>query len=63
MGEIALMEGKKKDARNRFETAINLAKGKDAVAVLAAVGRANVDTKAGDAVYAIDQIEPGRGKG
>ena len=30
MAEIALMEGKKEDARNAFETAISLTKGKDA---------------------------------
>ena len=29
MGEIELMEGKKNDARNRFETAISLTKKKD----------------------------------
>ena len=55
MGEVELMEGKTNDARNRFETAISLTKEKDAE-VLAAVGRANVDTKAGDAVYAIDKL-------
>ncbi len=55
VGEIELMEGKKDDARNRFETAISLTKGKDAD-VLSAVGRANVDAKAGDAVYAIDKL-------
>ena len=57
MGEIALMEGRNQEARNGFETAINLAKGKDAVAVLTAVGRANVDTKAGDSTYAITQLK------
>ncbi|MDQ6843797.1 MAG: tetratricopeptide repeat protein [Bacteroidota bacterium] len=55
VGEIELMEGKKEDARNRFETAISLTKGKDAD-VLAAVGRANVDARNGDPVYAIDKL-------
>ena len=55
IGEIELMEGKKEDARNRFETAISLSKGKDAE-VLTAVGRANVDAKAGDSTYAIDKL-------
>ena len=53
--EIALMEGRKDEAKNGFETAISLTKGKDA-AVLTAVGRANVDVKAGDATYAIDKL-------
>lgn len=55
VGEVELMQGNTNDARNRFETAISLTKGKDAE-VLAAVGRANVDTKAGDATYAIDKL-------
>src|SRR5690349_12241730 len=44
MGQIELMEGKSNDARQRFETAISLTKGKD-VDVLNAVGRANVDAR------------------
>jgi len=55
MGEIELKEGKTNDARQRFETAISLTKGKD-VDVLNAIGRANVDTKAGDPAYAIDKL-------
>src|SRR5438105_7688099 len=54
-GEIELKEGKTNDARQRFETAISLTKGKD-IDVLNAVGRANVDTKAGDATYAIEKL-------
>jgi tetratricopeptide (TPR) repeat protein len=57
MGEIELMEGKTNDARNRFETAISLTKKKDLDETLLAVGRANVDAKAGDAVYAIDKLK------
>ena len=56
MGHIELLENKTNDARNRFETAISLTKGKDAN-VLNAIGRANVDAKAGDAVYAIDKLK------
>ena len=55
MGEIELREGKTNDARQRFETAISLTKGKD-VEVFNAIGRANVDAKAGDANYAIQKL-------
>jgi tetratricopeptide (TPR) repeat protein len=57
IGETELMEGKTNDARNRFETAINLTKKKEMADILLAVGRANVDAKAGDAVYAIDKLK------
>jgi tetratricopeptide (TPR) repeat protein len=56
MGEIELLENKTNDARNRFETAISLTKGKDAN-VLSAVGRANIDAKAGDSLYAIEKLK------
>lgn len=56
MGQILLMEGKKDEARQQFETAINLTKGKD-VEVLNAIGRANVDTRQGDATYAIEKLK------
>src|SRR4051812_48207134 len=46
MGQILLMEGKKDEARQQFETAINLSKGKD-VDVLNAIGTANVKAKLG----------------
>jgi tetratricopeptide (TPR) repeat protein len=55
MGQVELMEGKANDARQRFETAINLTKGKD-INVLNAVGRANVNAKPGDANYAIEKL-------
>jgi tetratricopeptide (TPR) repeat protein len=55
MGEIELRENKTNDARQRFETAISLTKGKD-VDVFNAIGRANVDAKAGDATYAIEKL-------
>ena len=57
MGHIELLEGKANDARQRFETAISLGKGKD-IDVLNAIGRANadVDAKAGDPNYAIEKL-------
>ncbi len=57
MGHIELLENKTNDARQRFETAISLSKGKD-VEVLNAVGIANADpnAKAGDAAYAIEKL-------
>jgi tetratricopeptide (TPR) repeat protein len=55
MGQIELMEGKANDARQRFETAINLTKAKD-INILNAVGRANVNARAGDANYAIQKL-------
>ena len=54
MGQIELMEGKTSDARQRFESAISLSKGKD-IQVLNAIARANVNAKAGDATYAIEK--------
>ena len=55
MGQIELMEGKSNDARQRFETAITLTKGKE-VDVFNAVGRANVEARSGDANYAIEKL-------
>jgi tetratricopeptide (TPR) repeat protein len=56
MGQIALMDGQKDEARNRFETAISLTKGKD-FNIINAIGRAIVDTRLGDAVYAIEKLK------
>ena len=58
MGHIALIEGKKEDARSRFETAVSLSQGKS-ISVLNAVGfaNANPDSKNGDAAYAIDKLK------
>ncbi|HLY69938.1 MAG TPA: tetratricopeptide repeat protein [Puia sp.] len=57
MGEIELLEDKPGDAKQHFETAISLTKGKD-IEVLNAVGRANAnfDVKAGDPNYAIEKL-------
>lgn len=57
VGEIELMEGKTTDARNHFEAAISATKKRELPQVLLAVGRANVDTKAGDATYAVAKLQ------
>ena len=56
MGEMLLMEGKTNEARQQFETAINMTKGKN-VDVLNAVAAANVDIKQGDAAYAVEKLK------
>lgn len=57
MGHIELLEGKKDIARQHFETAISISKGKDG-SVLNAIGNANVDSKDGDANYVITKLTP-----
>jgi len=59
MGHVNLLDGKKDEARQMFETAINLSTGKKGadVGVLNAIGRANVDAKEGDISYAIDKLK------
>lgn len=56
MGHVMLMEGKTNEARQQFETAINMSKGKD-VEVLNAVALANVKAKQGDAHYAVEKLK------
>src|ERR1700744_6471381 len=55
MGNVELRLGKTTDARQHFETAISLSKGKD-ISVLNAVADANIDAHAGDAAYAIAKL-------
>ena len=55
MGHVELRKGKASDARQRFETAISLSKGKD-IGVLNAIGSANADIRVGDANYAIEKL-------
>jgi Flp pilus assembly protein TadD len=55
MGDVELRMGKATDAKAHFETAISLSKAKD-IDVFNAVGRANVNAKAGDAQYAIEKL-------
>ena len=57
IGQVELREGNKADARNRFETAINLTKKKELPGILTAVGRANVEAKNGDILYGIDKLK------
>lgn len=57
MGQIELMEGNKTDARNHFEAAINSTKKRDLPQILTAVGRANIESKNGDLLYAIDKLK------
>lgn len=56
MGHVELLEGKTNDARQRFETAISLSKGKN-IDVLNAIGKANAQTRLGDANYAIEKLK------
>jgi len=55
MGNVELRMGKTADARQHFEAANSLSKGKD-IDVLNAVADANIDAKAGDATYAIEKL-------
>jgi len=54
MGHVELLEGKKNEARARFEYAISNSKGKDA-GILTAIGKANAE-KTGDPDYAIEKL-------
>lgn len=58
VGHVELIENKKEDARNHFETAISLSKGKS-IDVLNAVGYANsnINSVNGDAAYAIQKLK------
>src|SRR5215813_11573011 len=59
MGQVNLIDGKKDEARQMFETAINLSTGKKGndASVLNAIGRADVNAKEGDAAYALDKLK------
>jgi tetratricopeptide (TPR) repeat protein len=58
MGQIELMQGKTAEARQHFETAISLSKGRKGndPNILLAIGRANTDAKAGDIAYAVQKL-------
>src|SRR5436190_718727 len=64
MGHVNLLDGKKDEARQMFETAINLSTGKKGadVGVLNAIARANIDAKDGDVAYAIDKLKSASSK-
>ena len=55
MGGVELRLGKAQDAKQRFETAISLTKGKD-INVLNAVADNNIDARSGDAQYAVEKL-------
>ncbi|ULQ58357.1 tetratricopeptide repeat protein [Flavihumibacter rivuli] len=57
IGHIELLEGKKEEARQRFETAISLTKGKD-IRIYNAIGYAIVNSKDGDANFVIEKLSP-----
>lgn len=57
IGQIELMEGNKTDARNRFETAIDITKKRNLPEILYAVGRANIEPKDGDIAYGIEKLK------
>jgi cytochrome c-type biogenesis protein CcmH/NrfG len=55
MGQAELIDKKPNDARQRFESAISLTKGKD-IAVYSAIGKANLE-EGGDAAYGIEKLK------
>ncbi|HKB44512.1 MAG TPA: tetratricopeptide repeat protein [Chitinophagaceae bacterium] len=59
MGHVELLDKKTNEARQRFEAAITMTRNKkgDDPFILYAIGRANVDAKAGDVAYAIEKLE------
>jgi tetratricopeptide (TPR) repeat protein len=58
MGQVELMQGKTAEARQHFETALSLSRGKKGndPNILLAIGRANTDAKAGDIAYALQKL-------
>jgi len=59
LGHADLLDKKTSDARQRFEAALVASRGRkgDDPEILYAIGRANVDAKAGDIPYAIEKLE------
>lgn len=59
LGHADLLDKKTNEARQRFEAALTASRGKkgDDPMILFAIGRANVDAKAGDVAYAIEKLE------
>jgi len=58
MGHVELYFNKKDEARQRFETALSISKSRKGndPDILNAIGRANVDSRNGDVVYAIAKL-------
>ncbi|MEO5948548.1 MAG: tetratricopeptide repeat protein [Chitinophagaceae bacterium] len=65
MGHVDLLENKTAEARQKFESALEMTKTKKGYDpdMLLAVGRANVDAKSGDYKYAIEKLEMATDKG
>ncbi len=66
LGHSDLHDNKPSDARQKFESAITAATGKKGLVdpvILTAIGRANVDAKAGDPAYAVQKLEAAADKG
>jgi Flp pilus assembly protein TadD len=59
-GQILLLQNKLTEARILFDQSIQMSQGKS-IAVLNAIGLANIRAKAGDAVYAIEQLQKATG--
>lgn len=60
LGQVEIMQGKAAEAKQHFETALNLSRHKkkgDNPNVLVAIGRANVDAKPGDLAYALEKLK------
>lgn len=59
LGHVDLHDNKVADARQKFESALTASRGRkgDDPIILTAIGRANVDAKAGDAGYAVPKLE------
>ena len=55
MGQVELTENKPNEARQKFETAISLTKGKD-IAIFTAIGKANLE-QGGDPAYGIEKLK------
>lgn len=65
MGHVDLLENRPTEAKQKFESALEMTKTKKGYDpdLLTAVGRANIDSKAGDLKYAIEKLEIATDKG
>lgn len=65
MGHVDLLENNNSQARQKFETALEMVKTRKGYDpdMLTAVGRANVDAKSGDYKYAIEKLDMATDKG
>ncbi len=65
LGHVELRENKLNEARQHFETALTMTRGRkgDDPVILGAVGRANAEAKSGDYNYAIEKLMAAADKG